>query len=562
MPCAPGQPVDRVTLATGTPTRTDLSDRHGQAMLPGVTVDMGIVESDQGLGELIERYLAPAGRGGPVFVGDSEWTPFVDGIAYYAELDGMLDRVGPGDAVLIAGLQMSPEIDLHGRDPEQEGYRPVVDRLAELAHDGTDIRILLSGAVFSGGLSFLPFGPFRDNAEAARVMRGWLPSTRDTGRPPLRDQVLLDWSGALIGSNHQKVALFRIGDEITAYVGGLDISVNRFDQGPHDRMELNGRWGWHDGAVRLQGPAAEQVWEVYRYRWGVAAALPRRYWMLSMGGVGVLNPPTRPLTVPEPPPQPARPGPHRAVSVARSFSPYAIDSVRLLNRVERPDLPKGGVREVFHTLATAIEGAQRYVYVEDQYLKEMPGGDWRYTMYGPLRDAARRGVKVILVGSGKRDPADGGKTDLDPWLTFDLRLRLMDRIPAHTRHNVVMYRIANLTVHTKLVLVDDRFGCIGSANFFGRSMVGTDTELSSAIVTTGDEVRDLRVGLWAEHLRTPLTDEIRPALEDLDLALGIWRQAWLPPGAEPDTWRRTGMPHGFNPTERSLVPCGYSKGTR
>ena len=174
-------------------------------MLPSMT-------QEEELAVLVDRYLARGGKGGPVFVGDTDWTPFIDGMAYYAELDRMLALVGPGDAVLVAGLQMSPEIDLQGRERGDEGYRPVVDQLAELAHDGADVRILLSGAVFSGGLSFLPFGPFRDNAEAARVIRGWLPTTRDTGRPPLRDQVLLDWSGALIGSNHQKVVLFRIGD--------------------------------------------------------------------------------------------------------------------------------------------------------------------------------------------------------------------------------------------------------------------------------------------------------------------------------------------------------------
>jgi hypothetical protein len=62
--------------------------------------------------------------------------------------------------------------------------------------------------------------------------------------------------------------------------------------------------------------------------------------------------------------------------------------------------------------------------------------------------------------------------------------------------------------------------------------------------------------LWAEHLRTPLTDELRPYLEDIALALGIWHPYWLPPDAPAGTWRRAGYPDGFAPEERVLVPVG------
>ncbi len=512
--------------------------------------------------DAVRRYLPPPTPDCPVFWGDSPWVPLVDGVDYFGEVAALLDRVGAGDAVLVAGLQVSPDVDLHGRADGEPGYRPLADVLAEKAHDGADVRVILSGGLLTGGLSWLPVGPFRANVEAARRMRAWVPSTRDTSRAPLRDRVLLDWSGALIGSNHQKIVVVRTGEDLTALVGGLDLAGNRFDAAPHDRLRLGDRrWGWHDAAVRLRGPAAERVWEVYRYRWGVAAALPRRSWTPSTGGTGVLNPPLRPPTVPAAPPQAGLETSGCAVTVVRSFNPWAIDSIRLLRRVRRTGLPAAGVHEVFHTLAAAIDGARRYVYVEDQYLKEMPGGGWRHTLYGPLRRAARRGVRVVLVGSGRRDPADRGRSELAPVLTRDLRWRVVARLPRSARRNVVMYRVRDLTVHSKVVLVDDVFACIGSANFFGRSMVGTDTELSSALVSTGDDVRDLRVRLWAEHLRTPVSDELRPALEDLDTALGVWRRAWLPPDRPRDCWLTPGSPPGFAPAERALVPVRYSRAT-
>ncbi|MCW0214831.1 MAG: hypothetical protein OJJ54_15845 [Pseudonocardia sp.] len=60
----------------------------------------------------------------------------------------------------------------------------------------------------------------------------------------------------------------------------------------------------------------------------------------------------------------------------------------------------------------------------------------------------------------------------------------------------------------------------------------------------------------AEHLRTPLTEELRPHLEDIDLAIGIWHSHWLPPDAPAGSWRRAGYPAGFAPEERVLVPVG------
>ncbi|MFV0463965.1 MAG: phospholipase D-like domain-containing protein [Nostocoides sp.] len=517
------------------------------------------MQTGPALAALVDRYLPPATGQCPVYLGDTEGEPFVDGVSYFAEIADMLARVKPGDAVLIAGLQVSPEMDLHGASPEAPGYRPLVDHLAELGHDGADVRVLMSGAVWTGGVSFLPFGPFRANIEAARTMRGWLPSTRATGRPPLRDTVLVDWSGALIGSNHQKVVLFRLGGELTAYLGGLDLSVNRYDQAPHDTMRLgNERWGWHDAAIRLRGRAAERVWAVYRDRWETAAALPRRYWMISTGGVGVLNPPLRPLTLPPAPPQTPR-RTDNALMVLRSLNPWMIDSLRWRARRHRPHLPDDGVHEIFAVIEHAIDAAQRYVYVEDQYFKEMPGGSSRFTLYAALRRAAARGVKVILVGSGRKDPADGGDGRLKPVLTGDLRRLVVGRLPTAKQRNVVMYRIADLTVHTKIVLIDDVFACVGSANFFGRSMVGTDTELSCALVDLRGRARELRMQLWAEHLRAPMTPQLRVALEDLGLALGMWRAEWLPAGSDARTWRSTGVPAGFARTERVLIPAAYAR---
>jgi phosphatidylserine/phosphatidylglycerophosphate/cardiolipin synthase-like enzyme len=160
-----------------------------------------------------------------------------------------------------------------------------------------------------------------------------------------------------------------------------------------------------------------------------------------------------------------------------------------------------------------------------------------------------------MAGSGTRDPAESAPL-INATVNADLQKKLIDPLPHPMRRNVGLWRVEHLTVHAKIVLVDDRFAAVGSANFFSRSMVGVDTELTAALVTTGDAVRDLRVRLWAEHLRTPLSDELRPHLEDLDLAIGAFRPEWLPPQAPAGSWRTPDLPAGFDPLESVLTFVG------
>jgi phosphatidylserine/phosphatidylglycerophosphate/cardiolipin synthase-like enzyme len=274
-----------------------------------------------------------------------------------------------------------------------------------------------------------------------------------------------------------------------------------------------------------------------------------------MRGLPLINPPGMPPSIDPAPPQRAREMSGSACQILRSVGPWYVDSLLPWERRHYDELAPEGVHEIYLTLVQAIGAARRYVYIEDQYFREYPGGDHRFELYPHVRAAAARGVKVILVGSGSRDPAESSPL-INGTVNPDLQKKIIDPLPRQLRRNVGLWRVEHLTVHTKIVIVDDRFAAVGSANFFSRSMVGVDTELTAALVTTGEEVRDLRVRLWAEHLRTPVTDELRKSLEDLDLAIGMFRPEWLPPDAPAGSWRKSGIPAGFDPLETVLSLVG------
>lgn len=496
----------------------------------------------------------------PTFVDDTEWYPLVDGQAYFDALDEQLRRAGRGDTVLIAGLEIDPSIDLRGRSPDDPGYLSLADRLARLAADGVDVRILIAGRVFAASLPWGGgLGPFRSNARAAdRLRRLRVPGAR---KPPLAKRVLVDFSGALLGSNHQKAVTVHVGGELTSFVSGIDLSDDRYDAAPHDRLRLDGeRWGWHDMAVRLRGAGAQRVWDIFRQRWQETMTLPNEHYLRSPIRRRRLNP-RRPLPAPAPAPrvQPVD-SPGVAVRVLRSTYRRKLDTKRPSRYKAWDTLPPTGLQEIFRTLVTALAAADRYIYCEDQYLEEYAGGDPAFELYPHLLAAAMRGVKVILVGSGTRDPEDVGPNiaPINRELNEDLRTKLVEPLPLDLRQNVAVFRVENCTVHAKLLLVDDAFASIGSANVFSRSMSGVDSEMAAAVATSTSLVRDLRVLVWGEHLRAPMNPDLKTALEDLDLALGIWRASWLPDRADPATWRTAQRPNGFVPTEQMLALVGPS----
>jgi phosphatidylserine/phosphatidylglycerophosphate/cardiolipin synthase-like enzyme len=245
--------------------------------------------------------------------------------------------------------------------------------------------------------------------------------------------------------------------------------------------------------------------------------------------------------------------PGTAVRVLRSVPGRKVDSLLPLRRKSWERLPDSGVQEIHETLVHALSAAQRYVYLEDQYLEEYTGGDSDYELYPHLREAARRGAKVIMVGSGVRDPEDPGiyLRGINRRLNKDLKRKIADPLQGG-EGEMTVYRVEHLTVHAKIWLIDDVFACIGSANMFSRSMAGTDSEVSTAVATSTSLVRDLRVRLWAEHLRAPLTSELAASLEDIDVALGMWQPDWVADDQPSGLWREPGSPPGYQPAETAL----------
>jgi phosphatidylserine/phosphatidylglycerophosphate/cardiolipin synthase-like enzyme len=502
----------------------------------------------------------------------TEITYFVDGRSYFHAIrDAIADTVS-GDAVYLAGWFFDEEFEPYGSTtpPTLPTARHIGELLADRAHGGVDVRVVVSGGQYLGAIAA---ASYQANFVNMNDLRAILPAGATS--PPLANRVAYDWSGARrTGSHHQKATVVIHNNVVTAFVGGMDCNPLHLDQAPHNAATAPAPgggtvpWGWHDAGVRLVGGAAADVWQNFADRWREACTLPTA--SLYIGGSGLI-----PKRISYTPPSFA--AVKALPSTTTAASPTADTSVQVLRsrfrtKIERtlndePWLTRGGgeILEVHDTLVKAIGGSQQYIYVEDQFLGDHPalklghGALWAlFDLFADRRlgsfsllphlcaAALARNVKVIVVGSGYADPGDlipGPKN-------LSLHPELED-LAATSPDNLAVWRIEGTTVHAKTIIIDDRFAAVGSANLHSRSMLGLDSELHTAVVSTGDVVKNLRIDLWREHVGVSASiPAVEAALADLTQALGMWRTAWSTGGM----WHMSNNPPGFNPT--SMGPGG------
>lgn len=513
------------------------------------------------LSDLERRYLGPA----RAYREDTEIEFLIDGRTYLGELDAAIRATDPGDRVYLVDWFFDPTLDLGGRKLGDPDFMEIGDLLAIKQQAGVDVRVIINGGQFLGVTNA---ASFYSNYTALTNLRARIPPGATA--PPLATRVLYDWSGAEVtGTHHQKAALVMRKGVLTAFVAGIDVNPLMLDGRPHNGRLIGTplvRWGWHDGGVRLIGAATDGVYQNFAHRWEEAGTLPPSTLWVKAGplmpgpaqrvrydpGVtaGVPNLPTQTT---------ATPTLGATVQILRSRYFTKLNRVGAVNQ---PWLTAGGgqLREVHATLSRAIAAAQRYIYIEDQFLADHPPlpapvdeGAWAlldriiddrtplFSLFPLLKAAARRGVKIIMVGSGYADPGDlftGEKNIALP--------RQLTELAAGDEQQIAVWRMVQQTVHTKLMLIDDEFAAIGSANIQARSMIGVDSELHAAVVSAAATVTDLRAGLWAEHLNVDYDtapSTLQAAFDDLSFALGMWRKHW---GNGVD-WFTADHPLGFTP---------------
>jgi phosphatidylserine/phosphatidylglycerophosphate/cardiolipin synthase-like enzyme len=342
--------------------------------------------------------------------------------------------------VHLLGWFFSPELHL-SRDDE-----PIIVRnlLAELA-ERVDVRVLSwKGA---------PLPVFKPSQRDVREMLDAL--ARHT-----KIEAHADGCTGFRHCHHEKAIVV---DGRVAFVGGIDLTLDGGDPWDTPSHVARGGIGWHDAAVRIEGPAVVDVARHFLLRWHGA---------------------TR-ETLPSP-------------AVPEAAGDVEAQIVRTLPAGTYRAVRRGDY-SILESYSAALQSAERFIYLENQFL-------WSPEIVAILADKLRNPPSedfrvLVLLPARANDGADISRGQVAALIhAADETTRFL-ACTVYARAGKLRDPVY---VHSKIGIVDDRWLTVGSANLNAHSLFN-DTEMN--VVTLDPEVaRAVRLRLWSEHLELPPED--------------------------------------------------------
>lgn len=382
----------------------------------------------------------------------------VDGENYFAALHAAISQARY--AVYILAWDIDSRLDLLRMDKPTELPAELGNLLSVILKQKPELNVYI--------LNW-------DWAMLYTLERQWLPLFRPGWKKQPRLHYKLDGECPFGGSQHQKVVV--IDDEI-AFCGGIDPGKHRWDSSEHaaDDKRRNDPDNvayppFHDMQMMVDGEAAKSLAELARSRWHKATGQQLSPALQYDADIW---------------PQYIAPDFHK-VKIAIALTQPAFNGNKEVVEVETLYLD-------------AIAAAEKLIYIENQYFSS-----WKVAQSLSQRLMEKDGPEVVLVCP----KITGG------WLeqhTMDvLRSRVSQKLcdaDKHDRlricypHNEAL-GTAYISLHSKLLIVDDVFLRVGSANLSNRSM-GLDSECDLAIEAENERqslaIKAFRQRLLNEHL--------------------------------------------------------------
>ncbi|MGB7292646.1 MAG: S8 family serine peptidase [Thermodesulfobacteriota bacterium] len=306
-------------------------------------------------------------------------------------------------------------------------------------------------------------------------------------------QAFLDDRYLVAGSHHQKLLLVNNSDGLVGFCGSMDIHPSRRH--------------WHEVHFRVTGPAARDLHDTFADRWkDLPSGLVQKRPLMLLTGLLV------------------GPGAGTAdVQVVRTYGNGSAHRGIGVNPVTTN--PEGytfapqGEHTIYDLIENAIEQAEVYIYLEDQYLtccEDMNHGVAVSKLLAAKLKAAREGsshLQKLIILVARTCQVNGEIRQC-----WQRRKKFLDALkaeddPANPRLVVVQYKAKhNVFIHSKTWIFDDELAIIGSANC-NRRGYSHDSELGVGIVDrippdpTGEVEslpRKIRMDLWHKHLSPAL----------------------------------------------------------
>lgn len=328
--------------------------------------------------------------------------------------------------------------------------------------------------------------------------------------PGLWDKLTLDKSGkfgplvahkaypAWPGSHHQKLAII---DGQFAFTGGVNIVSTYVDSSKHERpVDKAGVGPWHDAYVKVEGePILRDLVTNYVGLWNQGKASMDAFLAAQGKALGSGVPPYASLSMSS-----MKEADITIAPAATKTTPPALPA-----QVRRTVSTKGTSAPYFTTVrqdiitgyTTAIGQASNFIYIENQYLREEAIGKAILANF-----AGNKKLVLIVVLPKFTEEKMRNSGDAISFYGSALQHGIVQDLMDTMKGNVGFYMMqradnAVVYVHSKLIIIDDKYASIGSANANPRSM-WMDSELDIAWFDP-KSVADLRLKLWNEMLGNP-----------------------------------------------------------
>ncbi|EGZ25694.1 phospholipase D-like protein [Phytophthora sojae] len=401
---------------------------------------------------------------------------------FYNAVYDDLSTTKEGDRVMLATwlaavVPLKPDVDPTGA---KSGFKEFFAGIVERGGDAN----ILGWASIAGG--YMPY-----NIKAHDAINS-IPKSPNNGA---KAQYIFDDRVNLIASHHQKTLVIAANiskdedDQPVAYVGGIDLANDRWDTIYHNNAAIRDaanitcqHKGWVDGSLRIHGPAAKDVANNFLARWN-SDYLPCRG--LDDDLLGFKNPLYEDLT---------------SSNTTSKLGNQSIQITRNLSckyKHYKEFAPKGEI-SLFKARLKAIKNAKNFIYVEDQYFVLVP------ELLDALMEVMPKIQRLIVVTKEQTNAfSNAGYIKYLYQNVEPIRSKYPNKFKIYTTKAEL-----GLCIHTKLVIIDDVYLSIGSANWNRRSMTA-DSELNADVVdgdtvespegvTVGKLPRDFRIRKFVE----------------------------------------------------------------
>lgn len=293
--------------------------------------------------------------------------------------------------------------------------------------------------------------------------------------------------------HHQKIAII---DGKYAYTGGINITDSYVDTQKHEKPQIP----WHDAFVKVEGSMAVRdfignyigLWNQERVR--AEAFLTNAYASLNVK-ITPLTRATSDLT--------DTLVPAKLTSTTPPKIPSQIHRTITRKGTDPTGVPSTLREDILEGYLLAIGLAEDYIYIENQYFREKAIGDAIIQRHSQVA-----GLQTIIVLPQVAEEFLNNKGDELSLHGAALQFEILDSMITQIGANLGLFTMVRkdnqqVYVHSKLLIIDDTFASIGSANSNPRSY-RVDTELDF-VWYEATIAKKLRTDLWNEMLGKPAT---------------------------------------------------------